>query len=120
MKTKKIFLISNFLIIFSIGNCQCPQGYTGILCLTQVTPQFILVTKITVTKFVDGGEDAFPSSRPDIFVKLVSSTDNLYKSDWVQDADPSGNYSFTPDTPIKLSPFEKTYWIITPNCELRT
>jgi len=50
--------------------CNCPQGYTGSNCGTQITPSSIYVKKIRVKKFPDTDNgtwwDTFPNSDADI------------------------------------------------------
>lgn len=91
--------------------CDCPQGYTGSNCGTQVTPLQILITKIKVT--------AFPSTttngnlwdqgaignfvRPDIFPYLTIGSTALLQGTAVQDAVNTSVYTWTPTTPVVLT-----------------
>ncbi len=91
--------------------CDCPQGYTGTNCGTQVMPLQILITKIKVT--------AFPSTttngnfwdqgaignlvRPDIFPYLTLGSTALLQGTAVQDAVNTSVYTWTPTTPVVLT-----------------
>jgi hypothetical protein len=91
--------------------CDCPQGYTGSNCGTQVMPLQILITKIKVT--------AFPSTRtngnfwdqeaignlvrPDIFPYLTLGSTALLQGTAVQDAVNTSVYTWTPSTPVVLT-----------------
>ena len=96
--------------------CNCPQGFTGTNCGTQITPTKILITKIRVTKFPNLKPDGTlwdawaidPFTRPDIFPVLFDSTGTtiLYKgSPTVQDAFSYGtdHFYFIPSTPIQIT-----------------
>ena len=90
--------------------CNCPQGFTGNNCGTQITPSSITITKIRVKKFLDTelGDwwDTFPNSDADIYVKLVNANSAiLYTSGYYTDATGLGTiyYDFTPSNPISLT-----------------
>ncbi|MEO0037183.1 MAG: hypothetical protein RIQ59_394 [Bacteroidota bacterium] len=91
--------------------CNCPQGFTGSNCGTQITPLQVLITKIRVTKFPDtnagGWWDTLPNSDADIYVTIQnSSSTTLYNSPtFFQDATSNGvnYYDFVPSTPIVIT-----------------
>ncbi len=90
--------------------CNCPQGYTGSNCGTQVTPTTIKITKIRVKKFpdTDNGSwwDVLPNSDADIYVTLVNTSfQTIYTSGYYTDATGLGTiyYDFTPTTPITIT-----------------
>jgi PKD repeat protein len=88
------------------GSCNCPTGYTGSNCGSEVTPSSMRITKITVTDFVNSGWDTFPVSSPDIKVTVglgASCSSSLYASEYYQDAYPGPNYDFIPTSPIVIS-----------------
>lgn len=88
------------------GGCECPVGYSGSDCGTQVVPRSIQITKITVTKFPateanGGGWDL--TSGPDIFVYLTYNGNVLYNpSTFTQNASSSIQYEYIPDSPLLL------------------
>jgi hypothetical protein len=90
--------------------CDCPQGYTGTNCETQITPSSVKITKIRVKKFPDteNGQwwDTFPNSDADIYVTLINtSLQTIYTSGHYTNATGLGTtyYDFTPTTPITLT-----------------
>ena len=88
------------------GVCNCPTGYTGANCGSEVTPSSMRITKITVTNFVNDGWDVFPASSPDIFITVgtgTSCSSGLYTSTYYQDAYPGPNYDFIPSSPLVIS-----------------
>ena len=75
--------------VFINCECDCPDGYTGTNCQTQVTPLSITITKVTLNLFPltdsngnawDAGGD--PEARPDVYFKFIkgSSTIGVIKS----------------------------------------
>ena len=90
--------------------CNCPQGYTGSNCGTQITPSRVTITKIRVKKFPDSDNgdwwDTFPSSDADIYVTLVNtSSTTIYTSPYFTNATGLGTtyYDFIPTTPITIT-----------------
>jgi hypothetical protein len=91
--------------------CDCPQGYTGGNCGTQVTPSQILITKIKVTAFPSNrtngnfwDETALGNFvRPDIFPYLKTGSTALLQGTAVQDAVNTSVYTWTPTTPVVLT-----------------
>lgn len=51
------------------GICVCPDGYTGNLCQTPLTPKSLMINKITVTEFPPGSFDDF--TNPDLYVAIT-------------------------------------------------
>lgn len=96
--------------------CDCPQGYTGTNCGTQITPTLIKITKIKVVDF----PMTTPSGnqwdniavgnyvRPDIFPLLSIGSTTLYQGIASQDATNTLYYTWTPTTPIILTPSQLT------------
>jgi hypothetical protein len=88
------------------GECQCPDGFSGPACLTQVTPAKIRISRIDVTKFpqYDNGATWDVGSGPDIFVMILDGTDIVYNSPtYYEDADASQTYSFEPTSLVDLN-----------------
>jgi hypothetical protein len=73
------------------GICDCPEGYSGIYCQTEVEPTMVSVDKIVVKQF--------PGSGSDIYIKLLRQTTEgfelIYESDtYFENASSPGNYTF--------------------------
>lgn len=94
--------------------CDCPDGYTGINCATQVQPTKIKITKIRVTSFPNlkpsgFSWDALPPgfSNPDIFPYLAinDGANGLYAGLSMSDVLSNGNdiYDFIPTSPIIIT-----------------
>lgn len=92
--------------------CNCPQGFTGNNCGTQITPIQVKITKIRVTKFPDAKPngswwDVLPNSDADIYLTVQNNTlSTIWSSPtYFQDATGLGtvNYDFVPSTPITIS-----------------
>lgn len=104
--------------------CNCPDGYGGLNCGTQLTPLKILITKIRVKKFPNLRANATewdanaifnPFTRPDIFPAFYDSAGNLLYSDSaIQDAFSNGNdqFYFIPSNPIQITNLTSTYNLI--------
>jgi hypothetical protein len=55
------------------GDCDCPEGYTGPSCGTQITPSRIRIKNILVTKYPNYDSDgtAFDlGSTPDVYIYI--------------------------------------------------
>ena len=99
--------------------CDCPQGFTGSNCSTQLTPTKIRITKIRVKKFPNlntsgNNWDSFvlPGyERPDIFPVLLQSTTVLYAGTPINDSFSYGNdtFDFTPITPIEITQISQQF-----------
>ncbi len=92
--------------------CNCPTGFTGTNCSTQITPLQVKITKIRVTKFPDekpggGWWDVLPNSDADIYLTIENlAVTKIWESPtYFQNATGIGNlnYEFIPTTPIILS-----------------
>jgi hypothetical protein len=104
--------------------CDCPQGYTGGNCGTQVTPTKIKITKIRVKKFPNlkpngSSWDTFvlPGyERPDIFPALFpfQATSVLYAGTPINDSFSYGNdtFDFTPTTPIEITQISQQFTLV--------
>ncbi len=67
------------------GLCDCPTGYGGLQCETELTPTKVLITKIVLTKFPSfdpsGGEwDPDDHTGPDLYIRIVKGKTEIYKS----------------------------------------
>lgn len=100
--------------------CDCPQGYTGSDCSTQVTPLLVKITNIRVTKFPDttpNGNwwDTSPSnSDADIFLTLENiNYSTIWTSNNFTDSTGIGTfaYNFVPTTPIIITNFTSGYYM---------
>lgn len=99
--------------------CDCPQGFTGANCSTQIAPTKIRITKIRVKKFpnlnTNGNNwDSFvlPGyERPDIFPVLLLSPTVIYAGTPINDSFSYGNdtFDFTPNTPIEITQISQQY-----------
>jgi hypothetical protein len=93
--------------------CNCPQGYTGSDCSTQITPTKITITKIRVKYFpnTDAGSSWDFSNTtvayPDIFLTLKnSSLTEIYRSPTYYKnvlSDGTAYYDFVPATSISIT-----------------
>ncbi len=96
--------------------CNCPQGFTGSDCSTQITPAKITITKIRVKFFplstnTGGFWDVTglnaTNARPDIFVTMLNSSfTEIYKSQTYYPnviSDGITYYDFVPATPISIT-----------------
>lgn len=94
--------------------CNCPIGFTGSNCSTQVTPTKILITKITVKNFPNKKPDnstwddylLTSYNSPDIFPLLSLGSISLYqgdiKSDVISNGNNTDNFIWTPTVPIQI------------------
>lgn len=97
------------------GECVCPEGFTGSSCNLQVTPDLIKISKIIVTDFpatMENGNSWDVSSGPDIYVIVYKGDKIIWKSDvYYEDASPSNNYDFKPDSRIEITEPNQEYTI---------
>ncbi len=94
--------------------CDCPQGYSGVNCSTQMLPTTIKITKIKVKYFpnTDNGSSwdiSLPTAAnasPDIYVTLQNSNNiELYNSpNYFSNVLSNGTntWDFIPSTPISV------------------
>lgn len=88
------------------GSCNCPTGFTGSDCGTRRTPSKILITKIQVTAFppTDGGAGWDLTSGADIYPKILFVSSVLWDSpNYIENANASSSYDFTPSPAIQIS-----------------
>lgn len=92
--------------------CDCPQGYTGNNCGTQITPTQIRITKIRVKKFPSATPngnwwDILPNSDADIYVTIENSNLSVIYNHptYFPNAEIIGSnyYDFIPSTPIIIT-----------------
>lgn len=85
--------------------CNCPQGYGGTDCSTQLTPSKIKITKIRILKFLNSGAGLDDGgTNPDILISVDKGSANLYTSTvYYSNSDGLASipYDFTPPTPIE-------------------
>lgn len=95
------------------GTCECPTGFTGANCQTQVAPLSIAITKIVVREFSNtpptGGfwDNQGSGFSPDIDVRVFrqqnTSFIKVYESpSFYTDAVSPGEYTFELNTPITI------------------
>jgi hypothetical protein len=102
--------------------CDCPIGFTGPNCSTQITPSKILITKIKVKNFPNKKPDGVTTwddflftsfNSPDIFPFLTVGSTSLFQGDDIQDAISNGNgtdnFTWTPSTPIEIISINSQY-----------
>ena len=95
--------------------CNCPIGFTGSDCSTQIAPIKILITQIKVKNFPNKKTDGYTTwddyvfssyNSPDIFPFLTLGSIDLYQGIAYQDVISNGNgtdnYIWTPSTPIQI------------------
>ena len=100
--------------------CDCPTGFSGTNCGTQITPTSITITKIRVKKFPSAKPngnwwDTFPNSDADIYVTIQNSNLNvIYKHPTVyNDAEiiNSNFYDFIPASPLIITNVNSQYLV---------
>ncbi|MCF8320091.1 MAG: hypothetical protein K9I35_02645 [Flavobacterium sp.] len=98
--------------------CDCPQGFTGTNCGTQITPNQVKITNIRVTKFPDtkpNGSwwDTLPNSDADIKLTLQNSSQTTLWTSPTYYPDATGigavSYNFVPTTPIIITNLTSGY-----------
>lgn len=102
-------------------NCNCPNGFSGVDCSTQITPTRIKVTKIRVKYFPNLNSNGFEwdgTDGPEIFVRLGqgsgSNVNLLYDSGVFVNATSDGvtNYDFIPTSSVYITSPLVTHTII--------
>jgi hypothetical protein len=108
---------------FSDCECDCPLGYTGINCSTQVTPSKVIINKVIVKVFpnTNNGEfwdAAIPNTEdalPDIYITFQDSDLNIiYDSPTFYENAISGEgtfYEFTLDPSLELNSFDNPFLV---------
>ena len=97
--------------------CNCPQGYTGSDCSTQITPTKITISKIRVKYFPNKNAGSYWDvllplydaniALPDIYITLQNSSlveiykSPIYKKNVVSDG--IAYYDFVPSVPINIT-----------------
>lgn len=101
------------------GSCDCPDGYTGTNCTTELVPTTIFVESLTVTRFpaVDdsGGQwDSAPFfENPDLKLVIQRNGTTFYESSQVFDDATSGlNYVFSNLNIQLTNPSVSTYALL--------
>ncbi|HPD64383.1 MAG TPA: calcium-binding EGF-like domain-containing protein [Bacteroidia bacterium] len=63
------------------GTCNCKQGYTGDLCQAEIKPKAVKITKFKVLGWPgnNGGNPWDNNDGPDIYVKIMQGTTEVYK-----------------------------------------
>jgi hypothetical protein len=102
--------------------CNCPQGYTGSDCSTQITPTKITITKIRVKYFPnstttgnywDVSLGTVVNANPDIYLTLQnSSLSEIYRSPtYYRNALSDGitYFDFVPAIPISITSVSSAY-----------
>ena len=101
--------------------CDCPNGYTGTNCGSQVMPTKIKVTKIRVKYFpnTNNGTNWDVGGLPDIFVRLGkgngdSNTQLLYTSGVIENATSNGVdvFDFVPTTATYITNITQQHVVI--------
>ena len=105
--------------------CDCPIGFTGPNCSTQVTPTKILITKIKVKNFPNKKPDGVTTwddfiftsyNSPDIFPLLTLGSITLFQGSYFQDAISNGNgtdnFTWIPSTPINIIAINSQFTLI--------
>lgn len=89
---------------------ECPAGFTGTNCQTQIIPTRIKITKFRVTFFnnQDNGSSWDTGSGPDIFLQLVNGAggSSIWLSEvYYPDAFSTGtnSFEFVPNSPIAIT-----------------
>lgn len=89
---------------------ECPLGYAGVNCETELVPSKIWVTSIRVTSFpnTNGGFPWDVSDNPDIFVRLGrgngdENTILLWSSEVATNAASGNPYQFVPTSPVEVA-----------------
>ena len=97
------------------GACVCASGYTGADCSQQVTPTAIRVNSIKVTSFpaTDGGAGWDLTSGPEILPVMRLGSTTIWTSPvYYPNADPSLDYTFTPNPTFNLTSLAEQYSLI--------
>ena len=94
------------------GACDCKEGWTGVRCAEQVTPEKVFIKYIEVKKFPanNAGVPWDQSSNPDIYVGFYDIDDNSIKIfPPIENADPDSTYRFTFNPELEISDVNVQY-----------
>lgn len=93
------------------GNCQCPVGYTGQFCETEIVPYALSITKVRVVSYpnTDSGAGWDLTSGPDVYVAYGSSCCSGSTA-WIQNA--GQNLSFNVNWYISNPQAQFTIWTV--------
>lgn len=94
--------------------CNCPTGYTGSNCGTQITPTKISISKVVITNFpalnpLGSTWDLNPlnpiNNNPDIYLVFINSTSTYFNtlSNRFNDAISGTEYTYTFTTPVEIT-----------------
>jgi len=106
--------------------CDCPQGFTGSNCSTQMAPAKILISQIKVKNFPNKKPDgittwdSFPLTpsfnNPDIFPFLTLGSISLFQGAAFQDVISNGNgtdnFTWIPSTPIQIVAINSQFTLV--------
>lgn len=101
------------------GVCECDEGFEGHQCFNEIVPAAVYVDKVVLTSFEPlnrQGEPWDPDGGPDLFICIGSSNVVLFHSEPpIMDADPSMEFTFLIDPPLKIEedikdPLDLTIW----------
>lgn len=89
------------------GSCQCSERYEGADCSKQATPDKIRINAISITKFPatdTGGAswDQLPSSGADLFIVIFKGNQNIFQSNYIENANPSAKNRFVPASTLEV------------------
>jgi hypothetical protein len=121
---RSVIMLAMFMSILSCSSDsdsdpqECPAGYTGTNCQTQITPSKINITKFRVTFFnnQDNGASWDTGSGPDIFLQLVNGAggSNIWISEiYYPDVFSTGtnSFEFVPNSPIVITNVTSSFTI---------
>lgn len=96
------------------GECDCPEGYTGPSCASEMAPSAIKIVGIALKEFpattTNGASWDFTSGA-DVYVQLVYNGNVLYESDWQQNANPNGGTIWFPSGNLLMHSPQNEYTI---------
>lgn len=88
------------------GICECPTGFFSSNCSQQIVPNYIRITKISLTRFSstdENGEAWDIGSGPDIYVAMVYDNDIIYEHPSpIQNASPLQTHEFFPSSELRI------------------
>lgn len=85
------------------GTCLCDYGFEGLFCENEIAPTKILISKISVLNYPTGGKPWDDDGKPDLFIWVYQkSSEILYQSPIIFEAEKDQRYEFIPDQPIEI------------------